>query len=224
MGCGVLVGGGGFGVAVAAGGRGAEVGVGGAGVEVGGAGSVAVGGGVVGSGVDVGSGVEVAVGGVTGVEVKVGTKVLVGVGVDVGARPSISGTEQPISTAALSATVKMTRHFLVIWPLSLPYSPHYRRITYTVQIGASPAGIACLGTFRGLQVHRMRVCGLSRQRSLGAPALPQPPHQGGSRPGRERGQAIQMWKLETAPTVQSTCLPPQPIRLVLPATDTSASN
>jgi hypothetical protein len=142
------------------------VAVGGAGVAVGGAASVAVGGGVVGTGVEVGSAVGVAVGGVKGVEVNVGTKVLVAVGVDVGARPSISGTEQPIRIAALSVTVKMTRHILIIWPLSLPYSPHYRRIPEPVQIGAWPADMACLGTYVGLQVHRMRVCGLCRQRRL----------------------------------------------------------
>ncbi len=151
-----------MGVAVAAGGRGAKVAVGGSGVDVGGTGTVGVGGGVVGTGVDVGSGGEVGLGGVTGVEVKVGTKVLVGVSVAAGSGTSISRTEQPKSIVAASAMVRITRHFLAISLLSIPYFSHYRQVLGTAQVGIRAAH----DTLPEVPALLPRLCPLSPSRAI----------------------------------------------------------
>jgi hypothetical protein len=150
------VGGGGFGVAVAAGGRGAEVAVGGSGVDVGGTGTVGVGGGVVGTGVDVGSGVDVGLACTEGVAVKVGTKVLVGVGVAAAApnRPPRDGPRniavdapRTQTNATARATTKIVNSLLLISEFSLQNIAYYRMISRRVQIRYS----------HGRCVHRLLV-------------------------------------------------------------------
>ena len=78
----------------------------------------------------------------TGVEVKVGTKVLVGVSVAAGFGTSISRTEQPKSIEAASAMVRVTRHFLAISLLSIPYFSNYRQVLGTAQVGIRASALA----------------------------------------------------------------------------------